>query len=103
MSKIHAYYALSASIRAEASGMPDKVQNELHAAAWHLQTAIHKLRAQSRTDLDVKIGLWTELIDDPASILDEHREYFKTFMADVSLFAHAAEHPERYPELRAAA
>lgn len=102
MSKIHAYHALAASIRAEAKDMPDKVQNELHMAAWYLNNAIHKLRAQSRADLEVKIGLWTELIDDPACILDEHREYFKTFVADVSLFAHAAEHPERYPELKAA-
>lgn len=102
-SKIYAYFALAATIRAEAKDMPDKIQNELHAAAWHLQTAIHKSRVLSRADLKITIGLWTELIDDPACILDEHREYWKTFMADVWLFAHAAEYPERYPELRVAA
>ncbi|WP_374829714.1 hypothetical protein [Paenochrobactrum pullorum] len=85
MSNIHVYNALAASISAEAKDMPDNVQNELHAAAWHLRTAIHLTRAQSRTDLEIKIGLWTELIEDPACILDEHREFWKTFMEDFSL------------------
>lgn len=90
MSKIHVYSALAASIRAEANDLPDKMQNELHAAAWHLRTAIHMSRAQSRTDLEIKIGLWTELIDDPECILLEHRDYWKTFMEDFELLRSVA-------------
>lgn len=85
MSKIHVYNALAASIGAEAKAVPDKVQNELHMAAWHLRTAIHLTRARSHADLKIKIGIWTELIDDPECILLEHREYWKTFMEDFSL------------------
>ncbi|MFK4823742.1 hypothetical protein ACI0FM_02925 [Paenochrobactrum sp. BZR 588] len=90
MSKIHVYSALAASIRAEANDMPDKMQNELHMAAWHLRTAIHMSRAQSLADLEIKIGLWTELIDDPECILLEHRDYWKTFMEDFKLLRSVA-------------
>ena len=102
MSKIQAYHALAATIRAEANSAPDKIQSELHIAVLYLEKAIHRSRAQSRADLNIKIGIWTELIDDPASILDEHREYWKTFMADVSLLMEVSEYPERYSELEAA-
>lgn len=55
-----------------------------------------------RADLEIKIALWTDLIGDPACILDVHQEHWRTMMADFSLFMHAAEHPERYPELKEA-
>lgn len=85
MSKIHVYSALAASISAEAKDTPDNVQNELHMAAWHLRKAIHLTRARSQADLEIKIGLWTELIDDPECILLEHRDYWKSFMEDFEL------------------
>lgn len=102
MSKIHTLYALARACNDETKDQPDKVNNEIWSAAHHLKQAIFKLRAQSRADLEIKVSLWTELIEDPACILDQHQDYWRTLMADFTLFMHAAEHPERYPELRVA-
>ena len=98
MSKIHALYALACACNGETQDQPDKVNDEIWSAAFHLKQAIFKLRAQTRADLAIKISLWTELIEDPACILDAHQDHWRTLMADFHLFMHAAEHPERYPE-----
>ncbi|KAB2684740.1 MULTISPECIES: hypothetical protein [Brucella] len=102
MSKIHALYALACACSGETKDQPDKVNDEIWMAVWHLKQAVLKLRAQSRADLEIKIALWTDLIGDPACILDVHQEHWRTMMADFTLFMHAAEHPERYPELKEA-
>lgn len=103
MTKIHALYALACACRGETKGQPDEVNDEIWQAEWHLKEAILKMRAQSRADLEIKIAIWTELIADPMCILDVHQEHWRTLMADFSLYMHAAEHPNRYPELKVAA
>ena len=103
MSTIHALHALALSCAGETKGLPDNVNDEIWMAAYHLKQAIFRLRAKSRADLAIKIALWTELIEDPACILDIHQKHWRTLMADFNLFMHAAEHPDRYPELKVVA
>lgn len=102
MSKIRALYALACACSDETKSQSGKVNDEIWTAVWHLKEAILNLRAQSRADLDVKIAIWTELVEDPMRILDSHQEHWRAMMADFSLFMHVAEHPERYPELKVA-
>lgn len=99
MSKIHAYHALVLQVRGENKGVSDVIGDQLGIAAHRLERAILMSRAQSRADLDIKLALWSELIEDPQCILDDHRGFWRVLLADIALLSHAAEHPERYPEI----
>lgn len=103
MSRIHAYHALSVTIREESKDASDDINDELCSAAWRLEMAILKSRAQSRADINIKLGLWSRLIEDPMCILDEHAKCWRTLLADIQVLMCAAEHPERYPDFKVTA
>ena len=70
------------AIRAAAQGFPDDLHDEPSHGAWKLEMAILGQPAASAEDLEIKLGLWDELIADPASILDKHRPLWEQLKAD---------------------